>query len=362
MNSGLNLPQEPWLEFTVSDGFCDWLAAHDISLSFTTYQAGKLFFVGRNSDDQLSVFERTFNRCMGLSGNDQTLWMSSLYQLWRFENVLPVGQLFDGYDRLFVPRSSCTTGDLDIHDIGVDASGQVVFANTRFGCLGTISERQSFRPLWMPPHLTELVAEDRCHLNGIAFDHGNPVYVTTASLSDVRDGWREHRRHGGAVLDVPGGRVVASGLSMPHSPRIYHEKLWLLNSGHGDVGYVDLNDGRFHPILFCPGYLRGLAFTGNYAVAGLSLPRSDKTFSGLHLDERLSQYGIDARCGLVVIDLTTGSVAHHLWLSGAVRELYDVVLLHGCRRPMALGFATTEIERLLTIENPEGLKPGQFAC
>ena len=35
-----------------------------------------------------TVFERTFNRCMGLWADGQTLWLSSLYQLWRFENVL----------------------------------------------------------------------------------------------------------------------------------------------------------------------------------------------------------------------------------------------------------------------------------
>jgi uncharacterized protein (TIGR03032 family) len=106
-------PEAPWLEVTASRDFVPWLARHNVSLAFTTYQACKLFFLGRNAAGTLSVFERTFNRCMGLHGDGQTLWMSSLFQLWRFENVLRPGELHEGYDRLFGPRVEYTTGDLD---------------------------------------------------------------------------------------------------------------------------------------------------------------------------------------------------------------------------------------------------------
>ena len=83
---------EPWIEVTGSRHFADWLAEQRVSLAFTTYQAGKLFFLGQHPDGRLAVFERTFNRCMGLWGDGQTLWLSSLYQLWRFENVLRPGE------------------------------------------------------------------------------------------------------------------------------------------------------------------------------------------------------------------------------------------------------------------------------
>ena len=69
-----------------------------LSLGFTTYQAGKLFLLGLQPNERLSVFERTFNRCLGLWSDGQSIWMSSLYQLWRFENVLEHGQLVAGYD------------------------------------------------------------------------------------------------------------------------------------------------------------------------------------------------------------------------------------------------------------------------
>ncbi|MBM4074353.1 MAG: TIGR03032 family protein, partial [Planctomycetes bacterium] len=253
----------PWVQFSASEGFSDWLVRHNCSLAFTTYQAGKLFFIGHRSSNQLSIFERTFNRCMGLCVDGQSLWMSSHFQLWRFENVLNSDETYEGYDRLYIPRTAFTTGDLDIHDVAVDRERNPVFVNTRFGCLATLSDRHSFKPLWIPPHLTELVAEDRCHLNGLAMENGQPRFVTLVSLSNQVDQWRNHRVQGGCLLEIPSGRVRLSGLTMPHSPRIYQNRIWLHNSGCGEFGYLDESTESFRPIAFCPGYLRGLAFVEN---------------------------------------------------------------------------------------------------
>ena len=116
-----------------------WLAEQRISLAFTTYQAGKLFLIGLNPQGRLSIFERTFNRSMGLAGNGQTLWMSTLYQLWRLENTLLPGQNADGYDCFYIPRTAYTTGDLDIHDIGIGADSKPVFVATLFGLVRPIT-------------------------------------------------------------------------------------------------------------------------------------------------------------------------------------------------------------------------------
>jgi hypothetical protein len=140
----------PKLEIAGSRNFASWLREQRVSLAFTTYQTGKLFLIGLRPDGKLSIFERTFERCMGLAvaargtrnsetrtaesgkrrGNEessnvgaQTLWMSSIYQLWRFENALPAGQRTpEGYDRLYVPQLAYTTGDVDAHDIALGPS------------------------------------------------------------------------------------------------------------------------------------------------------------------------------------------------------------------------------------------------
>lgn len=123
-------PATPVLEISTSRQFTAWLAEQKSSLAFTTYQAGKLFFLGLDRHGQLSVYNRTFSRCMGLSGSPQTLYLSTLYQLWRFENSLAPGEHYQGFDRLYVPQLAYTTGDLDIHDVSLDSAGRPLFANT----------------------------------------------------------------------------------------------------------------------------------------------------------------------------------------------------------------------------------------
>jgi len=340
----------PLFELTSSRGFPEWLAGRRVSLACTTYQAGKLFLLGVQANGRLSVFERTFNRCLGLGGDSQTLWMSSLYQLWRLENALAPGQSASGYDRLYVPQVGYTTGDLDIHDIAVDREGRPVFVNTLFNCLATTSESHSFAPLWRPPFISSLVAEDRCHLNGLAMVDGRPKYVTAVSRTDVVDGWRDRRTSGGCVIDVATNEVVVEGLSMPHSPRWHEGQLWLLDSGTGYLGRVDLASGTFERVAFCPGYLRGLTFVEGHAIVGLSKQRENRTFSGLALDKELADRDAEPRCGLQVIDLAGGNCVHWVRLEGIVSELYDVVALRGVTRPMALGFKSDEIRRTLSID------------
>ena len=139
---------------------------------------------------------------------------------------------------------------------------------------------------------------------------------------------------------------------MPHSPRFYRDQLWVLNSGAGQLGFVDLQRGVFEPVAFCPGYLRGLAFAGDFALVTLSKPRHDHTFGGLPLGEELSRREAEAQCGIQVIDLRNGDVVHWLRMEGQVTELYDVVTLPGAARPMALGFKSDEIQRLLSVGEP----------
>jgi len=346
--------EEPKLAISASRQFNAWLAEQGISIGFTTYQAGKVFLIGLRGEQRLSIEERTLARCMGMTASSNSLWISSLYQIWRFENVVPAGQAHDGYDRVFVPKVSYVTGDCDVHDLGLDADGNLIFVNTLFGCLATISETHSFKPVWRPPFISQLAAEDRCHLNGMAMLDGQPKYVTAVSKSDVADGWRDRRQDGGVVIDVDSNDIVAEGLSMPHSPRFHDGKLWLLDSGTGYFGFVDMDKGAFERVAFCPGYLRGMSFHGHFALVGLSKQRGNRTFSGLALDEGLKERDADPRCGLQIIDLRTGDVVHWLRVEGIIEELYDVIIMPDVRRPTAIGFVSDEIRRVISVEPEDG--------
>ena len=242
-----------------------------------------------------------------------------------------------------MPVNGHTTGDIDIHDVHADAAGRPIFVATRFNCLATIAERASFAPLWRPPFIDRLAAEDRCHLNGFAARDGRPAYATCVAATNVVEGWREHRRDGGRVIDIATGETVAHGLSMPHSPRLYRGRLWLVQSGTGEFGHVDVVTGRFEPVCFLQGYARGLAFVGDHAVIGVSRPRENRTFEGLALNERLEREGVGPLCHLAVVNLATGDIEHRLIIEGVVEELYDVAVLPGMIRPSVIGFRTDEI-------------------
>lgn len=342
--------QDAKFEISTSRQFESWLGEQNINIAFTTYQAGKLFFLGLNGQGKLSVFNRTLERCMGLAYAHDTLWIAGLYQITKFVDAIKTRDQEGAYDSLFVPQTSSFTGDIDTHDMAVGKDGELYFVNTLFSCIATLSDDHSFKPVWRPAFIDRLAAEDRCHLNGLALNDGVPVLATAVAETNVADGWRDHRGDGGVVIDITSGRTVLDGLSMPHSPRVYKNKLWLHNSGTGHFGSVDLQKKTFTPLAFCLGYLRGLAFAGDFAIAGLSKPRDNKTFTGLALDENLAKEKVEPRCGIYVIDLKSGDIAHWVRIEGLVTELYDVVVLPDRRNTAAIGFRSDEIRRVISIE------------
>jgi uncharacterized protein (TIGR03032 family) len=336
-----------------SRNFPQWLQSTRSALAFTTYQAGKLFIVGTKADGGLAVFERTFARSMGLgvSADGRTLALATQYQIHRFDNVLPTDQAGnDGVDALYAPHVAWVTGDVDAHDVAFGSDGRPLFVNTLFSCIASVSDGHSFKPLWKPAFVSRLAAEDRCHLNGFAVEDGEPRYATAVSRSDVADGWRDRRVDGGILIDIRTQEIVAKGLSMPHSPRLHEGRLWLLNSGAGDLGFVDLASGHFEPVAFCPGYSRGLAFVGHHAIVGLSRAREDRTFSGLPLDAALESRDTEARCGLAVVDLRQGDMTAWVRVEGVVRELYDVAVLPNVTRPSLVGFKGEEVRYVISID------------
>ena len=226
-----------------------------------------------------------------------------------------------------MPVTGHTTGDIDIHDIHAGADGRPIFVATRFNCLATIAERASFAPLWRPPFIDRLAAEDRCHLNGFA-DARRP-----SRLSPPASPPPTSPRAGASTAATAAwsstsraARSSPRGLSMPHSPRLHRGRLWLVQSGTGEFGHVDLATGRFEPVCFLQGFARGVAFVGDHAVIGVSRPRENRTFEGLALNERLAREGVGPLCHLAVVNLATGDIEHRLVIEGVVEELYDVAV------------------------------------
>lgn len=344
--------------FSQSGGLMALLAKLDLAVAFTSYQAGLLYLLGHRGGAG-HLHQCAIARPMGLArAGDNGLLLSAGHQLIRFANTLaPHERVNDFFDACYVPRTIHMTGELDAHDIGLGADGEPVFVITRMNCLARPDPRHSFAQAWRPGFISALVDEDRCHLNGLAMRDGKPAFVTAASRSDTIDGWRDRRANGGVVIDVAQDRIICEGLSMPHSPRWHDGELWVLNSGTGELGVVEgagkggkgKGVGKFVPRVFCPGFVRGLAFHGGYAFVGLSKPRYQR-FEGLALDERLRAADSEPWCGIQIIDLARGVCAEWFRIDGAVAELYDLEVLPGVACPMALAPSSPELVSFVTWE------------
>ena len=303
----------------------------------------------RNDNGAVNTHFRFLARPMGIAVGTERLAVGTEREIVEYRNhpavaakVEPAGS----HDACYLPLRRHVTGDVSIHDMAYGANGELWFVNTRFSCLATIDAEHSFVPRWRPRFISALAAEDRCHLNGLAMVDGSPAFVTAFGASDVAGGWRAGKADSGLVIDVAANEIVAGGLSMPHSPRWRDGRLWVLESGRGGVGVVDLASGRVDTVAELPGFTRGLSFVGRYALVGLSQVR-ESVFDGLPLTLR----GEPRRCGVWIIDTSTGQTVGFLRFEGSVREVFDVQVL-GARMPEILELDDAQLSGSFVVPDP----------
>lgn len=345
----------------VSRGLAGWLAARRTSLAFTSYQTGQLFLVGLHSNGTVSFNQQNFSRAMGVCWRPGRLYLGSLCQLWRLENILRPGEVGNGtFDAVLVPRNGQTTGDIDIHEVGIDDDGRVIFVNTKYSCLATLDLTHSFKPIWKPSFISKLAPEDRCHLNGLAMQDGQPRYVTAVSRSDVIAGWRERRHEGGVLIDVQTDRIVTDQLSMPHSPRVVGDRVYVLDSGRGRIVRIDPATDEKADVAFCPGFLRGMSIVDGHAIVTVSKPRNG-SFAGLLLDSELKARDAEPWCGVLIVNLTSGDIVEWIRLEGHITEMFDVAAMPGVICPMSVGPGTPEMQNTISFEQTALLELEQAA-
>jgi uncharacterized protein (TIGR03032 family) len=316
-----------------------------LSLLITTYHANKVVFL-RTVAGRLNAHVRELAAPMGAALHSDRLAVGGPYSIWEFHNMPDVARRLEPagrHDACFVPRLQHITGNVQIHELAW-VGDELWFVSARYSCLGTRTApcprdrcrgdglRPTFVPRWRPPFITALVPENRCHLNGLALVDGQPRFVTALGVTDTEGGWRANKKDGGVLLAVPSGEVVTRGLSMPHSPRWYDGRLWLLESGRGGLGWVDLQSGRYQAVAELPGFTRGLDFWGPWAFVGLSQVRESAYFSGLPITEP----GRARHCGVWVVDLRSGQTAAFVRFEDPIQELFEVRVLPGIRYPELL--------------------------
>jgi uncharacterized protein (TIGR03032 family) len=323
-------PADSPLRSVYTQNFPEFLNQLQSSLLVSTYQTGKLI-CARYDGGQLNTHFRDFSRPMGLAVAPGRIAIGTRAEVLDYRNfpaVAPKVEPQGKHDACFLPRNKHFTGDIRIHEVEF-AQGELWLVATNFSCLATLDAEHSFLPRWKPPFISQLTAEDRCHLNGLCVIDDEPRYVTALGETDVAGGWRENKASGGVLIDIESGETVLRGLSMPHSPRWYDGRMWVLESGKGTISVADLDAGTVETVAELPGFTRGLLFAGGLAFVGLSQVRETATFGGLPLMERLDE----RLCGVWAVNPQTGQIAGFLRFEELVQEVFDVELLTGLRYP-----------------------------
>lgn len=322
---------------TYSPNVPELLQQLDCTIALSTYQAGKVVFLSAKGPDELVQLPRNFAKAMGMAVQEERIAVATREEIIVLANSKGLAASYPPqpgiYDGLYVPRATYYCGEIDVHDMAWGNEGLYAI-NTRFSCLSVIDDAYSFRPIWQPNFVTDLTPNDRCHLNGLAMDRGKPKYLSALGKSDTPKGWRDHVTDSGLLIDYDTGEFVSHTLPMPHSPRLFDGKLYVLLSATGELAQVDVNSGKYEVVVNLDGFVRGLARRGDYLFVGLSrLRKNASTFRDLPIAQKALTSGV------VMVHLPTGVAMGHIQYSASVEEIYDVQILPGLKRP---GIMNTE--------------------
>jgi len=301
------------------------------SLAISTYQAGKVIFIGAKDTNSLVQLPRAFKKPMGIALSGDKMAIANQQEVLVLGNSTEMARTYPKqpktYDALFLPRAVYYSGETDIHDLEWKG-GELWAVNTLFSCISKVNSDFSFEPLWKPSFISKLSPEDRCHLNGMAFQDGSLKYVSALGQGNHAESWRENRTSGGILIDTDSQDIVAENLPMPHSPRVYDKKLYVLLSASGELAEIDVNTGKYKAIKKLNGFVRGMDKLGDYLFIGLSKIRQK---SSAFADLPIAKEAVFS--GIVVLHIPTASIVSHLKYENSVEEIYDIKVMAGLRRP-----------------------------
>lgn len=339
---------EPY-QITYSPEILAVLFERRISIVFSTYQAGKLMVLGTSNGEGLHQIPVSFKKPMGITVNEDKMAVACLDEIQVFgrnehvaEQKLINNKEFDAY---YLNRVSYNTSSLDIHDLDF-GKNKMWGVNTSFSCLSTFDVSGNFTMKWRPDFITELVPEDRCHLNGMAMKDDLPRFVTALSKTDMKEGWREDIMNSGVLLAVPSSEVILSGLSMPHSPRFYKDDLFVLTSGDGCMLKVDVENKTSEVYYDFGKFVRGLSFSGKYAFIGVSKIReTSKTFNGLAVKDN------SKNAGIIVFDMESKTVIGEVLYINTIEEIFDVQIIANSLKPAIISSADERSKQVIVFAN-----------
>jgi uncharacterized protein (TIGR03032 family) len=348
------------------------LKALNISLVLTSYQSDRLILI-RSDGQTIDTNLQSFPRPMGVYADKERITLGIETQVVEFKcadkllEQIQNGELdntgnfskkvlekdperFEALkkqrdeeiaevkqaDSLYLHRASLTTGMINIHDIAWGDEGLWV-VNSTFSCLSTLSPDSSFVARWRPKFISELVPEDRCHLNGMAMVDGRPKYVTTFNKEDSKDSWSGVKIYDGTLIDIDTDEILIEGLIMPHSPKVYGEEVYVCESGYGIVWKYNPKTKTKVQIVKLQGFTRGLYFYGGLMFVGLSKVRASDVQKPLPISKEYDE----TYSGIWIINLKDNTQVGYIKFEGNVDQIYDISIIPQSMQPQLLNISSS---------------------
>ena len=310
-----------------------------------------MIFLG-SIDGTLTVTATLMTQPMGIAAETGRIAVAGARSIVIFANVARLAAHYPGkrdyYDAFFIPRTIRFTGECQMHDMIFEGNA-VIGANTNFSCICRVDDNFSFTPLWRPSFISQLRAEDRCHLNGFAAFAGELYYLTALAATDTPAGWREAPNSAGILIDARRNAILRSDLSMPHSPRLINNELYVLNGSEGELLRVDRDSGHSTVMTRLPAFTHGLCDHGGILFVGMSQDRTSRKQEAPPVVQRLGTL----TAGIAAIAERTGEVLGVLEFASGVTEVYDVQVLPGIRRAGMQNLLATD--GFIGVETPHSV-------
>lgn len=317
------------------------------TILISTYQAGKVICISAKDDKRLVQLARNFNGVMGMALQDNRMALATKDEVIVLVDDPRLAPEYpkkpNTYDAFYLPRMTYYTGSVNMHDLNW-VNNELIGVNTSFSCLVKVSPQYNWEPIWRPSFITELVSEDRCHLNGLVVVDGHPRYVTALGNGNSFQSWRNKLPYGGVLIDTSKNEILLEDLPMPHSPRMIDQKLYVLLSATGELVEVNLDTGSYNVVKSFGGFVRGMAQFGEYLFIGTSkLRENSSTFRHLDISKLAN------KAAVMIFHLPTRSIVAELEYKNSVDEIYDIQILPNRIRPGILNTMTNIHKHALSI-------------
>ncbi|MDQ6750084.1 MAG: TIGR03032 family protein [Actinomycetota bacterium] len=211
-------------------------------------------------------------------------------------------------DRPLVPLSSrYLPGCTYLHDLALvdgELHGNAVGENAVLRLPRSGPPERVWWPHCVERDGTPDVSRNYLQLNSIAAGADiESSYFSASSerISARRPGHRNYPVDGrGVIFSGSTREPMARGLTRPHSARLHQDRVWVDNSGYGELGVAA--NGAFEAVMRLPGWTRGLSFAADVAFVGTSrvLPSFRQYAPGLEVEQ--------SSCAVHAVRPTTGEV------------------------------------------------------